>query len=112
MNMNRLDSEYPAFEAHEREKEFLRDQVQEERHKTTEAEARGNKMFAELTHARLLHEQDCADIASKHFENKRLGNRCTILEAKNAELDARNKLQSGRIEELESLLSLAGAERR
>ena len=105
MTIDRFDSNAPAYDAIEREKKLLRDQL-------IKSEARCNGLVAELTQSRLLHEQDCADISSKHFENKRLGNRCTILEAKNAELDARVKLQSGRIEELESLLVAAGAERR
>ena len=103
--MDKLDSDYPAFEAIERDKLHLRDQL-------IKSEARCNGLVAELTQARLLHEQDCADIASKHFENLRLRNRCTLLETRTVELEARNKLQSGRIEELENLLSLAGAERR
>ena len=96
--MDKLDSDYPAYDALAREKAVLVKRA-------IELEARCNKMVAEATQARLLHEQDCADIASKHFENLRLRNRCTLLET-------RVELQSGRITELETLLTQAGAERR
>ena len=98
MTIDRFDSNAPAYDALALEKKALRDQL-------IKSEARCNGLVAELTQARLLHEQDCSDITSKHFENLRLRNRCTLLES-------RVELQSGRIAELEALLTPAGAERR
>jgi len=96
--VNRLDSDYPAFVALTSEKDTLI-------RRAIELEARCNGMVAELTQARLQHEQDCSDIASKHFENLRLRNHQKILETQLT--DAKS-----RITELQDALFLTGAERR
>jgi hypothetical protein len=78
--IDRLDSDYPAYEAMEHDKKQLHLRIDELLRQLTATEARLNLLARDNAQLIWQHQQDAADIKSARFENMRLNNRATILE--------------------------------